>query len=503
MNIVLTTLNARYTHSSLALRYLYANLKEYQEHAEIQEYTINDNIHEIMEKIVKSAPSILCIGVYIWNSTEVSNLVTLIKKILPELIIILGGPEVSHSPIRGNFNAADYIIQGEGDIALYELIGDINNGLTYDKLIKSERIINLESICLPYDYYTDHDIQNRVIYVEASRGCPFTCEFCLSSIDKAVRYFNHADFINALERLWERGARNFKFIDRTFNINANKACEILDFFLNKNDNYLVHFEVIPENFPKRIKDKIQHFKPGTIQLEVGIQTLKESVAKRINRSMNMEKIESNLHYLQNETHAHLHVDLIIGLPGETLDDFRDNLNLLCSLTDCEIQLGILKKLSGTTISRHDIEYSMIYSDYPPYELLSNVDISYLELQEMKRFARYWDMTFNSGNFNSAVKMLWPDGDVFNGFLRFTRWIYKTSLSTYQISLNRLAEYLYTFLIEQGCEMELVKKTIKTDLQTIPGRKIPMFLRDDVSSKTKKKDKSQNFGKRQKRFISSE
>lgn len=500
MKIILTTLNARYTHSSLALRYLYANLKELKDNTQIVEHTINDNIHEIAEKLLKSNPTFICIGVYIWNSSQVSQLVKIIKKISPDTTIILGGPEVSHLPIRGDFDCVDHIIQGEGELSLYNLLrAKINGNLNENKVILN-KLLQLDEIKLPYKYYTDHDIKHRVIYVEASRGCPFTCEFCLSSIDRKVRHFNLSDFLDSLSQLWDRGARNFKFIDRTFNISLQYSLDILDFFLKKSDGFLVHFEVIPENFPVQLREKILQFKPGTLQLEVGIQTLQEDIARNINRSMNMAKIKDNLKFLQEQTHAHLHVDLIIGLPEETLVKFGENLNTLISLTDCEVQLGILKKLSGTTIDRHDIQHSMIYSDEPPYELLQNDNINFLEMQEMKRFARYWDLMFNSGNFKKTVKMLWEDGDVFNGFLHYSRWLYSRSLSTHQISLNRLTEYFYEYLTElKDKESELIRLSLIDDITRQSGRKLPSFLRNGTKEKSIK-SVSSNFGKRQKRHI---
>ncbi|MBN2618150.1 MAG: DUF4080 domain-containing protein [Spirochaetales bacterium] len=500
MNIILTTLNARYTHTSIALRYLFANLHEFKENASIQEYTINDNIHEIAEKIIKSNPSILGIGVYIWNSLIVSELINIIKKILPNTIIILGGPEVSYEPYRVDFSAADYIIKGEGEESLYYLIKDIFNGKKRDKSIIESKYVELDSIVLPYEYYNDHDISNRIIYVEASRGCPFRCEFCLSSIDKKVRDFPIETLLGQFELLWEKGARNFKFIDRTFNLNINKSIKILNYFLGKNDDYLIHFEVIPEHFPQEIRDKIKKFKPGTIQLEVGIQTLNPEIAERINRPMNFNKIKDNLEFLENETKAHLHVDLIIGLPGESIMSFSKNLNTLGLITNCEIQLGVLKKLSGTTLCRHDIDFEMIYSDIPPYEILSNSEISYLEMQELKRFTRYWDLCYNSGNFKDTIKYLWMDGDIYNGFNNFSLWLYKVSSSTHNISLNRLTEYLYEYLTSViNISKNEVSDILIRDLTRVDGRKIPLFLKENATFVPQIKfSEKKTLGKRQER-----
>src|SRR3990167_1511399 len=271
--IILTTLNSRFTHTSIALRYLYANLQELQNSAKILEFSINDAIQTIAEKLLLQSPQIIGIGVYIWNVSEVYELIHLIKKISPDTKIILGGPEVSHEPFRVNLDNADFIIQGEGDLAFYELCKNILDDTAPKERILKMSMPSLKNLALPYRYYTDDDIKNRYIYVEASRGCPFECEFCLSSMDEKVRAFNLDELLAEFELLWQRGARNFKFIDRTFNLNIKTANILLDFFLAKTPPYFAHFEVVPDHFPDSIKEKISKFPDGALQLEIGIQTL--------------------------------------------------------------------------------------------------------------------------------------------------------------------------------------------------------------------------------------
>jgi hypothetical protein len=319
------------------------------------------------------------------------------------------------------------------------------------------------------------DIANRHIYIESSRGCPFECEFCLSSIDLKMRYLPLEVILFELENLWVRGARNFKFIDRTFNVKINYAKAILEFFLSKNEEYFIHFEVIPDNFPDELKQMLKLFPPHCLQLEVGIQTLNLGIAKNIKRNLKLEKIKENLRFLENETKAHLHVDLIIGLPGESIESFASNLDELYALTKCEIQLGILKKLSGTTINRHDIEYGMVYSDTPPYDILKNDLIDFALMQDMKRFARFWDIVYNSGNFQKSTKLLFVDGKVFENFYDFSKWLYGMSESTYKISLDRMAEFLYDYLTKKN-DKDLVANTILEDVMSIGGRKIPPFFK---------------------------
>lgn len=502
--ILLTTLNSRFTHTSIALRYLYANLKELQDDAEILEFSINDAVQSIAEKLLIHTPDIIGIGVYIWNVSQVSELIHIIKKISPSTKIVLGGPEVSHEPFRVNLDSADFIIQGEGDEAFYQLCKKIFNNSTKERVIKMS-MPSLKNITLPYKFYTDDDIKNRYIYVEASRGCPFECEFCLSSMDERVRAFDLDKLLEEFELLWQRGARNFKFIDRTFNLNMKTANRLLDFFLKKesstkNDKppYFAHFEVVPDHFPESLKEKIAKFPKGALQLEIGIQTLNPEIANNISRPLKIDKIKENIRFLEEKTDAHLHLDLIVGLPGETLQSFGKNLDELVSLSSCEIQIGILKKLSGTYINRHDIEHKMIYSNIPPYDVLQTSTLSFMDIQIMKRFSRFWDLTYNSGNFKQSVKLIWQDESVFENFYNFSIWVYSQTDSTWQISLQRQGELLFKYLCEvKKLDAGFVAKNMLEDMMKIKGRAVPNYLKPYALNFTSKsKDGTSGFNKRQ-------
>ncbi|MEA3522538.1 MAG: DUF4080 domain-containing protein [Campylobacterota bacterium] len=498
-NILLSTFNSRYSHSSIALRYLYANLHELQNQAKILEFVINENAQSIAEKILTCKPRIIGIATYIWNAKDVSELLHVIKKISPDTIIVLGGPEVSHMPHRVNFDAADYIVQGEGEIVFYELCRDILSGKIPPKRTISSGMLDVLKIKLPYEYYNEEDVANRHIYVEASRGCPFLCEFCLSSIDEKMRNFDLDILLEEFEALWQRGVRDFKFIDRTFNINMRFANAILDFFLSKEAPYFAHFEVIPDHFPESLKEKLKQFPAGSLQLEIGIQTLNPTVANSINRPLKLEKIKENIRFLESETKAHMHLDLIVGLPGETLEGLGKNLDELCALSHSEIQIGILKKLSGTSLTRHDREHGMIYSDIPPYDLLQNNLVNFIQMQEMKRFARFWDLLYNSGNFKLTLALLWSDGKVFDNFFSLSLWIFEQTASTWKISLDRLAQLLYDYLLHvKHYEASIIAKAMIEDLLKIKGRKIPVYLKPyvhnleqelSVNSKHKRQAKS--------------
>ena len=477
MKITLTTLNSRYTHSSIGLRYLYANMQELQKNTLIQEFSINDAIQTIAEKLLDNEPDVIGIGVYIWNASEVHELLHILKKIAPHIIIVLGGPEVSYEPFRVNFDKADYIIKGEGDLAFYELCKKIQHATKVERIIPMNAP-DLKTIQLPYKYYSDHDIQNRYIYVEISRGCPFACEFCLSSMDEKVRAFDLDKVLEEFEILWQRGARNFKFVDRTFNLNMKAANKILDFFLAKEPPYFAHFEVIPDHFPASLREKIQRFPHGALQLEIGIQTLNLEIANNISRQLKLDKIKENIAFLENETSAHIHLDLIVGLPGESLESFGRNLDELMHLSSCEIQIGILKKLSGTHINRHDIEHGMVYSDIPPYDILKNNQLSFKEIQIMKRFARFWDITYNSGNFKHTLPLLWKEESVFKHFYDFALWVYEQTDTTWKISLQRMGELLFIYLTKvQNNNKESVAHSMLKDMLKLKGRAVPHYLKE--------------------------
>jgi radical SAM superfamily enzyme YgiQ (UPF0313 family) len=480
-SIILTTINARYIHASLGLRWLYANMGELQSRSCIQEYTLTDQITDMAERILDSSPKVVGIGVYIWNALQVRQLVGVLKRVAPETCVVLGGPEVSHLPLRVDLGEADYIIQGEGELAFPELCRAI-----FDHKPPAERIIQAEPVAVetlasPYAFYTEEDLAHRLSYVEASRGCPFRCEFCLSSIDRQVRPFDIDRFLLEMEGLWQRGARTFKFVDRTFNANPATAQRILDYFLEKTPPFHVHFEVIPDHFPEAVKERLARFPEGTLQLEVGIQTLDPRTAANISRRLDFDRIRENLAFLERETTAHLHVDLIVGLPGESLEQFGRNLNTLMALARGEVQIGILKKLSGTTINRHDQVHGMVYSPDPPYEILKNDLISFPQMQGMKRLARFWDLVYNSGNFHRTAQLLWEDGDVFAGFSAFSRWLYLQTRATWQIGLPRLSELLFGYLVEEkGMKKNAVADSLAADILVIKGRVLPKTVQEHVT-----------------------
>ena len=292
-------------------------------------------------------------------------------------------------------------------------------------------IPDLAQLALPYGCYTDEDVAHRVIYVEASRGCPFTCEFCLSSLDVPVRQFPLALLLAELERLLERGVRQFKFVDRTFNLNIAASKAILQFFLERwRPGMFVHFEMIPDRLPESLREVIAQFPPGALQFEVGVQTFNEAVSKNISRRQDYGRLEENFRFLRGQTGVHVHADLIVGLPGETLESFAAGFDRLVALGPQEIQVGILKRLRGTPIVRHDQPWQMVYSPHPPYEILRNNLLDFPALQRLRRFARHWDLVGNSGNFIETTPLIWSGGaSPFASFMKWSDWLHARSGQT--------------------------------------------------------------------------
>ena len=445
--IVLATLNARFFHTSFGLRYLYANLKELQGFCEIKEFIIQTRAIDIVEQILESKPDIVGFGVYIWNIIETTDVVNLLKVIAPEIKIILGGPEVSYETEQQAIVAcADYVLTGPADISFYQLCKDIINETPPDKKVLNSKPVPLEEIALPYEYYTDEDLKHRLIYVEASRGCPFKCEFCLSSLDKSSTPFELTPFLEQMEILYQRGARNFKFIDRTFNLNIKTTMQIMQFFLDKmTDDLYLHFEVVPDHLPRKLKELLALFPEGSLQFEIGIQTFNLEVQANISRKQNNAKSKENLLWLRDNTSAHIHADLIFGLPGETFDTFKDSFNQLYHCRPHEIQMGILKRLKGSPIIRHTEAFDLRFNPLPPFNILSTDRVSFTTMQRINRFARYWDMIGNSGRFKYSLPHILSDKP-FDDFMAITEWIFTKTGQIHKISLKKLFE-----LISQSVE----------------------------------------------------
>jgi radical SAM superfamily enzyme YgiQ (UPF0313 family) len=533
-DIVLTTLNAKYIHAAFGLRYLLANLGELHPRAALVEFDINQRPLDIAEILLAQNPQIIGFGIYIWNVEQSVQVIAAIKRVRPEIKIILGGPEVSYET-EGQLivQLADHVITGEADLKFAEVCRILLNqspltpslsppsgervakpgeGFNLPQIIPAE-LPEFLQIALPYHLYSDDDISHRIIYVEASRGCPFTCEFCLSSLDIPVRQVSLETFLGEMQKLLDRGVKQFKFVDRTFNLNIAASKAILEFFLARyRPGHFFHFEMIPDRLPESLREIIAKFPPGALQFEVGIQTFNDEVGGLIKRRQNYEKLADNFNYLRNQTGVHIHADLIVGLPGESLESFGHGFDRLIALRPHEIQVGILKRLRGTPIVRHDTEWQMVYNSQPPYEILQNKLIDFATMQRLRRFARYWDLIGNSGNFIETTPMIWSVGRAssraksprprerervaesrvrdereklsdgapspFHEFLQFSDWLHARTRRTDSIALARLMELLFEFLTAQlRVDARLVAETLWRDYQRGGRHDKPAFLKD--------------------------
>jgi radical SAM superfamily enzyme YgiQ (UPF0313 family) len=458
-DILLVTLNARYSHASLGLRYLQANLGELQARSSILELVIAASsgmtTETMLEKVLSKQPKIVGFGVYIWNIDETTRLVAQLKRVAPQIVVVIGGPEVSFVNDAPPINAlADYVITGQADESFKTLCETLLSGskvgLPLNRIVVATNP-ELDDLALPYHLYTDDDLAHRHIYIEASRGCPFKCEFCLSALDKTAWPFELTKVLEELETLYQRGLRRFKFVDRTFNLKITVSQAILKFFLDKinddeNHSLFVHFELVPDHLPDSLKASIAAFPAGVLQFEIGIQTWNPTIQALISRRQDNEKAAANIAWLSQQAHAHLHVDLIVGLPSETIDSFGEGFDKLYALEPHEIQVGILKRLRGAPIDRHTERHAMVYNPAAPYNVLSTAVISFQQMQRMQRFARYWDMFANSGRFRSQMKQL-LDGAPFHNMMAFADWLYASTDATHRLSLPRQEQLLSQYLLE--------------------------------------------------------
>lgn len=498
--IVLSTLNARYIHSAFGLRYLKANLQELQEQCEIQEFTLESRPEDVVESILDSQPKIVGFGVYIWNVVQTEQVLALLKTVAPDVIVVLGGPEVSYELDNQTIvKLADYVITGWGDISFLDLCRELLTGETPANSVIAGAQPKLQDISMPYELYTDDDIKNRILYVEASRGCPFKCEFCLSALDKTAWPFDLDLFLEKMDVLYQRGARHFKFVDRTFNLKIKNSLKILAFFLERlDDDLFLHFEVIPDHLPEALKTEIAKFPAGSLQFEIGIQTFNPEVQTRISRRQNNDQAQENIRWIRDNTNAYIHADLIFGLPGESIDSFANSFNTLYGLTPHEIQVGILKRLKGSPIVRHTQAHQLAFNPNPPFSIVSSDTVDYVSVQEMNRFARYWDLIGNSGRFKKTLPLLLTELP-FENFQVIAQALYSRTGQTHKISLLRLYDIIFSIAIEElGLDETAILETIQRDFDQSGLKSIPKCLIKKVRNNTKAAQRQKRHNSRQSR-----
>ena len=481
-DILLCTLNARFSHAAMGLRYLLANLGELAPRAAIHEFTIHDQPAQIVERLLAQSPRIVGFGVYIWNLHETRRVIGILKKVAPDIQVVIGGPEVSHEHAGEPLVAmADVLITGEADLTFRQVCADLLAGTPVPKVVDSPKP-DLATVALPYHLYSDADLAHRLIYVEASRGCPFTCEFCLSSIENGVRTFPLEAFLQAMGDLLTRGCRTFKFVDRTFNLSPRIAAAILEFFLERwRDNLFLHFELVPDRLPDAVKALIGRFPADAVQFEIGIQSFTPAVGELISRRMDRGRTEANFRWLRANTGVHIHADLIIGLPGETLETFAASYDALHHLDPQEIQVGILKLLKGTPLGRHREAFAMRYNAEPPYDLLASRDFAFPTMQRLKRFAKYHELFVNSGKYRGGIaRVMATQASPFAALLALSDWLWSTTGQEHAFSQVRQYELLHAYLLSVGVPAEEATTTLAKDFLVTGARKyLPEILRPAV------------------------
>lgn len=448
-DLLLAALNARYAHPSMGLRSLRANLGALREASEIREFDLSFPPDAVADALLRGAPRVLAFGVYVWNARPLAAVLEAVRRRAPETRIVLGGPELAEEGIPEWATRADRLVCGEAEGVFEEACRELLSGRNPDGPVLHAPSPDLDRILLADGEYSDEDLLHRVTYVESSRGCPFGCEYCLSSRDRSVRTFPDSRVFESLDRLIRRGARRFKFVDRTFNLDPGRASAQLSFWLERlRPGMSVQYEAVPERFPPELRDLLRRFPPGALRLEIGVQTLDPQVSETVGRRVDPARVEETFRFLSEETRVDVHADLIAGLPGEGLDGFARSFNRLAVRRPAELQVGLLKRLRGTSIGRHDAAHDMRYSKEPPYELIGSANLGEEEVRRIKRFARYWDRMSNRGALRDAVPLLWQEsGTPFESFLAFSDWAYERLGRDWGLPLDRLAVVLADYLRE--------------------------------------------------------
>lgn len=416
MKVLLAALNAKYIHSNPALYSLLAYAGKYKEHIELAEYTINQSLEEIMGDIYKRKPDVLAFSCYIWNISPVLSLTREIKKILPETDLWLGGPEVSYDSeqVLHTHKEITGIMEGEGEETFLELMEHYVDGSKPFTAIKGlalkegrtgERpLTDLDK--LPFLYERLEDFRNKIIYYESSRGCPFRCSYCLSSIDKTVRLRKLDIVKRELQFFLDNRVKQVKFVDRTFNCNHEHAISIWQ-YIKEHDNSITnfHFEVAADLLNEKEISLLNTLRPGAVQLEIGVQSTNPATLSGIQRVMDMEKLKKTVKAIKKGNNIHQHLDLIAGLPYEDFETFQKSFNEVYAMEPQQLQLGFLKVLKGSPMHKKAEEYGIVYTSHEPYEVLYTKWISYGEIRKLKRVEEMVELYYNSGQFTTTLPVL--------------------------------------------------------------------------------------------------
>ena len=473
MKILLVALNSKYIHSNPAVYSLKAYADEILRQCcdpvempgiEIAEYTVNQPLNRTMADIYRKTPDLLFISCYIWNRAEAEMLAADMGKIRPELDIWLGGPEVSFDAeeVLERLPAVKGVIRGEGEKAFARIVRAYCGGSSFNDALAeitdltfreaSGRIAvtgesgRIDFDTVPFPYKELDSFSNRIIYYESSRGCPFRCSYCLSSVDKKLKFRSAERVKPELQFFLDRKVPQVKFIDRTFNCSHEHAGEIWR-YIRENDNGITnfHFEIAADLMTEEEIELLGTMRPGQVQLEIGVQSTNDKTLKEINRPMDFDRVCEVVSAIRAVNNIHLHLDLIAGLPFEDILSFRSSFNDIFALRPHQLQLGFLKVLKGSPIDRKSENYGLRSTDAPPYEVLSTNWISYEELMGLKGVEEMVEVYYNSGQFIKSVELLLGAfDDAFGFFEALADWYRENGLDMINLSRNQRYENLLEF-----------------------------------------------------------
>ena len=505
MKILLTAINSKFIHSNLAVRYLKAFTKDLPYESKIREFSINDREERILKEIIEEKADVVAFSTYIWNVELVSHVANLIKLVSPQTEILYGGPEVSYdSKDFMEKNIGEYLIEGEGektyrDFVKYKLglkeLSDIK-GLYYRKndeiIFNGPRpLMNMDEIVFPYE--EDEDLNNKIVYYEGSRGCPFRCKYCLSSTTHGVRFHSIERTLEELNFFIKKGVRLVKFVDRTFNCNHKYSMAIWDFLIKADTNTKFHFEISADILKEEEIELLRKAPKGRFQFEVGVQTTNDDVLKNINRFVNFSDIKEKVEELLSINNINQHLDLIAGLPGEDYKSFVKSFNDVHSIKPEEVQLGFLKLLKGSDMRRDAHLYNMKYSPYPPYEILSTDKISYDEIQILKRVEAVVDKYYNSQKFNTILEFFYDKFETpYEFFYELGNYFEQKGYFNKNIGNTEYYKVFLDFNMEilKGKEDYLVDIIRYDYLSFNKKRGIPEFLRSSIDKNIEEDIKNQ-------------
>lgn len=500
MKVLLTAINAKYIHSNLAVYSLKAYANEYAQQIEIMEFTINQQSDTILEQIYKMKPDVLCFSCYIWNVSYVRDIAKEFHNLCPDTPIWVGGPEVTYESeqVLKDNPAFTGVIAGEGEIVFKNLCEFyVKKSIKLENISgiiwrKNDRIIinPLEVIMsmdtIPFPYEQIDDFKNKIIYYESSRGCPFSCSYCLSSVEKHVRFRSVELVKQELGFFLEKRVPQVKFVDRTFNCDKNHAMEIWSYIQSHDNGYTnFHFEIAADLLTDEEIEFLSHMRKGLIQLEIGVQSTNFDTIVEIHRQMDLTRVKEVVNKIKQYQNIHQHLDLIAGLPFEDYHTFSKSFDEVYQLKPEQLQLGFLKVLKGSYMYQHAQEYEAVYSANPPYEVRKTKWLSYDEVLKIKQVEEMVEVYYNSGQFPMTIRLL--EGLFSSGFDMFQKigiFYEENGYFDLKHSRNRRAEIILEFIAKYNIEVvEVFSEAAVFDIYSRENAKSrPSFAKDWSNAK---------------------